>query len=282
MTFNDGNNLSPKDQEVAKNILSEAQKFTNHKQYFNSFEFENFTTNIKLSFPKELKYSIDEERYFIFLLSRCKSLNKIEKLNILNMFQKLSLQQIIKLGQIFEEEITAFNLMVSKKQSYISEISQMKFDSIKDWKEIENIYNKKQNKRHDKKYYGANFYAKPNDIESILKASKVETQYFFGGIIRARDGFLEQITYLDEIPLDIIINGSYYHCHEEEFKKKLKEHGINLRQISYFRNKNLGKILTELNIYYDNPKDRFERSKILLNLKKQGFISKILNYLLFS
>lgn len=34
MNFNQENNLSPKDHEAAKNILSEAQKFTNQKEYF--------------------------------------------------------------------------------------------------------------------------------------------------------------------------------------------------------------------------------------------------------
>lgn len=281
------NSLSPEELEESNKILYEAKDKTIYKQYFNSFEFENFNTNINLSFPKELKYSKDEEKYFVFLLSKCQSLNKLEKLNILNIFSRLSEYQIKTLFQILEEEITSFYLIASKNSDYLSEVSKLKFDAIRDWKEIESIYIKNKsnlqiNKRNTNRYYGIDFYARPNNIESILKASKIENQYFFGGIIRARDGFLEQITYLDEIPIDIILNHCLYHCHEEEFKKKLKKYQIKLRQISYFKNKNLGEILTELNTNYNNPLERFERAKFLLNLKKQGFISKVINYLLFS
>jgi hypothetical protein len=282
MEFDEENNLSPEEKEAAFKIILEAEKNTKYKQYFDTFEFESFTTNIELNFPKDINFSKKDEKYFIFLLFKLQSLNKLEKLDILNNFHNFSSEKISNLVNILETEITTFNLFVSKKPSFISQASKMKFDSIRDWQEIEKLYIKKINKKVNRRFYGFDFYANPYDIEKILIASKLEPQYFFGGIIRAKDSFLEQITYFDEIPLEVIYNPCLYHAHEEEFEKKLNKFGVKLNQISYFRNKNLGEILTELNIKFTGPDNRFERAKVLLKLKKQCFISKILNYLLFS
>jgi hypothetical protein len=109
----------------------------NHKQFFDSFEFETFTTNIKLEFPHELNLSKKEERYFIFLFSRSLSLSKYEKIRILVNFKDLSVFQVTKLTKTLEEERTAFTLLSSENNPSLDQISEMKFEILKKWKEIE-------------------------------------------------------------------------------------------------------------------------------------------------
>ncbi|MFN8578261.1 MAG: hypothetical protein U0354_15595 [Candidatus Sericytochromatia bacterium] len=260
-----------------------------------NFDFEKFNTSIDITFLKK-NYTIDK-KYLIYLVSRSTVFSKREKVNILfYRIPKLNQKVLKELISTLENERLHLSMLIIKNPNEINFLSKIKYQRMKEWlliedeyirnkgyfDELSNIdsYSEKNTKK--KRFYGFDFYSKPYDISQIINASKEETQYFFGGIIRAKDGFLQQISYLDEIPVNIILKPSYYHFHEKDFEESLKKYGLNINQISYFNNKKLGEILTELNIKYNNPKDRFERAKILLNLKKQGFISKFLNYLLFS
>lgn len=122
-------------------IINEDKIMYFHSQdYLNSFEFEKFSTNLKINF-NGIDYSQREIDYLVFLLSRCISLSKEEKIDILfNKLPNLSVFKINGLVEVLEEERTAFILLARSNSFEFDSIFESKVQAMKEWIEIEKNY----------------------------------------------------------------------------------------------------------------------------------------------
>ena len=83
-------------------------------------------------------------------------------------------------------------------------------------------------------------------IEVLLTLSEEKDIYLFGGLIKLSNRKIEQLYYLDEIPLELIkyLYSSIFY--EQEFQAFLKDINYSLKNINYIRCKNGKQLFREL------------------------------------